>query len=697
MRLIESSRWTTVFVVGAWILLYPTAGTAQVTVILDSAGDGAGNVLNGPSGVTADANGNVYVTGKLSDNAFRVTPSGSIFEIIDALGDLAGNALSDPRGITTGADGHVYLAALANAFEITPSGTITEIIDSSGDGAGNPFAGGSHVAVHSDGTVYVAGWNDSVFAISPAGTITEVVGRFDPPPPLLLHLTGLALDADKNVYVSTDNGYAVLRVSPVGTLSVAIPFTGAGFSKHLSDPEDVAVDASGNVYVVGGYSDNALKLTPAGTITEIIDASGDGLGNALDQPRGIAVDASERVFVTGSASDNVFMVSPDGAITEIMDASGDGGANVFDFPSSIAADADGNVFVIGSSKVFKVAVGLPVCNDGIDNDSDGLTDFPDDPGCERYASDIENPPCDDGIDNDLDSLTDFGADPGCASGHASLENPQCDDGSDNDLDGLADFANDLECSSASDDSELSFDRNWTGSLGFKIGALPPLVLTGAGVAVFSGPLATPGEMRLSGGVHGIGIAPVTDPELAALVPSFFLEASLGAGTLGPLLGTAAFTQPVVPVRGIMFVCLVVAGCSSNIPLNLTTQTGSTGVGAGGGVITESRPPLRMSLQADAWTLGAATLTTQTANGALATAMQSGFIHSLASSSVLTPLGSIQLISPVQIATTGFPGNHEKIALFTTLTLRFVPEPSALLFLAAGGLTLALLNRKRLRK
>ncbi len=61
----------------------------------------------------------------------------------------------------------------------------------------------------------------------------------------------------------------------------------------------------------------------------------------------------------------------------------------------------------------------PQCDDGIDNDSDGLIDFPADPGCTNADDDTEspNPPplfqCMDSIDNDSDGLIDFPADPGC--------------------------------------------------------------------------------------------------------------------------------------------------------------------------------------------------------------------------------------------------------------------------------------------
>jgi hypothetical protein len=61
----------------------------------------------------------------------------------------------------------------------------------------------------------------------------------------------------------------------------------------------------------------------------------------------------------------------------------------------------------------------PECSDGVDNDGDGQTDFPNDPGCESANDDDETDPaapeCSDGIDNDGDGKTDFPNDPGCES------------------------------------------------------------------------------------------------------------------------------------------------------------------------------------------------------------------------------------------------------------------------------------------
>jgi acid phosphatase type 7 len=62
----------------------------------------------------------------------------------------------------------------------------------------------------------------------------------------------------------------------------------------------------------------------------------------------------------------------------------------------------------------------PACSDGVDNDGDGSTDFPNDPGCssESDTDETDTPPapaCSDGQDNDGDNLTDYPADPGCTS------------------------------------------------------------------------------------------------------------------------------------------------------------------------------------------------------------------------------------------------------------------------------------------
>ena len=99
----------------------------------------------------------------------------------------------------------------------------------------------------------------------------------------------------------------------------------------------------------------------------------------------------------------------------------------------------------------------PFCRDGIDNDGDGLTDHPDDPGCADPDAEFERTSCSDGLDRDGDGLVDHPEDPGCASPSDRTETDPslaCDNRLDDDGDGLIDMA-DPGCASPSDASELS--------------------------------------------------------------------------------------------------------------------------------------------------------------------------------------------------------------------------------------------------
>ena len=109
---------------------------------------------------------------------------------------------------------------------------------------------------------------------------------------------------------------------------------------------------------------------------------------------------------------------------------------------------------------------MAACADGVDNDTDGMIDFPDDLGCtsatDTSEDSLTSPQCSDGRDNDDDGVGDYPNDPGCFAPQADDETddcptgpncPQCADGLDNDGSGAIDFPNDPGCTSASDDGE----------------------------------------------------------------------------------------------------------------------------------------------------------------------------------------------------------------------------------------------------
>ena len=97
---------------------------------------------------------------------------------------------------------------------------------------------------------------------------------------------------------------------------------------------------------------------------------------------------------------------------------------------------------------------VAACKDGIDNDGDGLTDFPDDPGCALGLEDSEDDDCPDG--------------PNC---------PACGNGRDDDGDGAIDFPDDSGCASASDSNELMDNPQACGG-GVKLEPLDTTEITG---------------------------------------------------------------------------------------------------------------------------------------------------------------------------------------------------------------------------
>ena len=125
---------------------------------------------------------------------------------------------------------------------------------------------------------------------------------------------------------------------------------------------------------------------------------------------------------------------------------------------SATATAPGKIESASSGEiVVRSRAGVVACNDGIDNDGDGLIDFPEDPDCDSAADTDEArvPRCADGLDNDGDGFIDFGEDPSCSSLLDDDESgpPACANGVDDDGDGATDFPDDPGCDSANDVDE----------------------------------------------------------------------------------------------------------------------------------------------------------------------------------------------------------------------------------------------------
>jgi hypothetical protein len=108
------------------------------------------------------------------------------------------------------------------------------------------------------------------------------------------------------------------------------------------------------------------------------------------------------------------------------------GSNIYGqaTPPPSVNGADGTATAISAGDFYTLAIAGPAraaCQNGVDDDGDGLIDYPADPGCQNDTSFAqESPACQDGIDNDLDGKIDF--DGGAAANHGVAlgpSDPQC--------------------------------------------------------------------------------------------------------------------------------------------------------------------------------------------------------------------------------------------------------------------------------
>ncbi|MGA2739283.1 MAG: hypothetical protein ABSG65_17820, partial [Bryobacteraceae bacterium] len=229
-----------------------------------------------------------------------------------------------------------------------------------------------------------------------SGTIATVAGgtAFGFPSNVTLALsaplgnvTGIALDAQNNIYAADGGNHRVFMISPSGAIkTVAGGGSGGGggtaTSASLYGPRGIALDASGNLFIADTYF--VWKVTPSGIITiaagnGIEGFSGDGgpaTSASLFYPGGVAVDASGNLFIADTGNNRVRMVSATGIITTVagngdVGFSGDGGpassASLWS-PGGVAVDAAGDLFIADSAnfRIRKVSAGMitTVAGDG---------------------------------------------------------------------------------------------------------------------------------------------------------------------------------------------------------------------------------------------------------------------------------------------------------------------------------------------
>ena len=206
------------------------------------------------------------------------------------------------------------------------------------------FSGTSSLAADGAGNLYVADTgNNRIRRIDASGIVTTVAGTGDlgfdgdEGPAILASFdspSGLAVDAQGNLYVSDTGNQRIRRVDTRGIVTTIAGIGEAGFdgdgalasTARLNAPTGLAFDAARGRLIVADSGNNIVRSLEAdGTLRTVAGSGRPGLlgdrGPATDArlmlPTGVGVDVDGNLYIADTGNHRVLMVNTMGTIRSV--------------------------------------------------------------------------------------------------------------------------------------------------------------------------------------------------------------------------------------------------------------------------------------------------------------------------------------------------------------------------------------------
>lgn len=250
-------------------------------------GDGQSAQFKDPYRIAVDGGGNVFMLDQVDPRVRKISPASDVttYAGTDQSGFQNGSALQaqfqvNAEGLTADAQGNVYVGDTFNerirkisvAGEVsTQAGNGTEGF-TDGDLTTAQFRFPDGIAIDAQGNIYVGdGGNFCIRKVTPAGVVSRFAGsgtkgtadgnaansQFD-------SIIDLAVDSQGNLFVI--DGNRIRKVTSQGVVSTIAGSTegfadGDGIMAKFKAPFGLAIDAQNNIYVADANNNRIRKIT----------------------------------------------------------------------------------------------------------------------------------------------------------------------------------------------------------------------------------------------------------------------------------------------------------------------------------------------------------------------------------------------------------------------------------------------------